>query len=109
QRRRGQAHVVPEPEPQLVDGRRLELRDDAHVGAPDPVGDPLVDLVRVEAADVVGLEDGRVDRHFANPSLSSRHESARLWGSTSVLAITGMKLVSPGQRGTTCMCTWSSI
>jgi len=33
--------------------------------------------------------------------------SARCSGSTFTSASTGMKLVSPAQRGTTCSCTWS--
>ena len=35
--------------------------------------------------------------------------SARSWGSTRVRPITGMKLVSPPHRGTTCWCRCAAI
>ena len=63
--RRGQAHVAPEAEAQLA--RRLagELGEHARERAADLLGDVAVDLLAVEAADVVGLEDlwGRRGRH----------------------------------------------
>ena len=55
--RRGQAHVAPEADAQLV--RRLagEIRERAGEAAPDGLGGVAVDIVAVDAADVVGLED----------------------------------------------------
>ena len=52
-RRRGEAHVAPDGDPP-----RLEVLD---VGAADRVRALLVELVGVDAADVVGLEDLRVE------------------------------------------------
>ena len=61
QRRGGQAHVAPDADPQVGDGLRLEVAEHARERAAEPVGDVLVDLLAVEAADVVGLEDAGVD------------------------------------------------
>ena len=54
---RAQAHVVAESEPQLGGGLVLELGDHAGEGPADHHGAVGVDLLAVEAADVVGLED----------------------------------------------------
>ena len=54
---RGEAHVAAEAEPQLGDGLAGEVRDHAREAATDLLGDVLVDLLAVQAADVVGLED----------------------------------------------------
>ena len=59
--RRGQAHVTAEPDAQLGGRRALQIGEHAGKAAPDPVREPLVHLVRIEAADVVGLEDRGVD------------------------------------------------
>ena len=55
--RRGQPHVAPEPEPQLAHRPAGELPDHARERPPDVLGDVAVDLLAVQAADVVGLED----------------------------------------------------
>ena len=53
----GEAHVAPEAQPELGRGPAGEGRDDADEGLPDRFGDVAVDLLAVEATDVVGLED----------------------------------------------------
>src|SRR5438270_886279 len=58
-----EAHVAPDADAQVADGLALEVRQHAREGAAEAVGDVLVDLLAVEAADVVGLEDSWVDRH----------------------------------------------
>ena len=57
QLRRGQAHVAPEPHPQVAGRLAREVGEHARERPPDALGDVAVDLVPVEAADVVGLED----------------------------------------------------
>ena len=57
--RRRQAHVVPQPDAQLGDRLALQLGEDPRERAPDQLGDVAVDLLTVDAADVVGLEDLR--------------------------------------------------
>ena len=47
--------------------------------------------------------------HDANLGASRRAVSASSSGSTRVSPTTGMKLVSPFQRGTTCQCRWSGM
>ncbi len=56
---RGEAHVAPEADAQLA--RRPARQAGQHAGerAPDGLGHVAVDLLAVEAADVVGLEDLR--------------------------------------------------
>jgi hypothetical protein len=54
---RGQPHVAPEPDPQLAHRPAAHRRQHAGEGAPDPLGDVAIDLLAVQAADVVGLED----------------------------------------------------
>jgi len=58
--RRRQAHVAAQPHAQLGGRRALEVGQHARKATPDPVRERLVHLVRVEAPDVVGLEDRRV-------------------------------------------------
>ena len=53
----GQAHVATEADAQLARRLAREIRQHAGEGAPDGLGDVAVDLLAVEAADVVGLED----------------------------------------------------
>ena len=55
--RRGQAHVAPQPEPQLRCGLVLERGDHPRERASDLLGDLLVEVASVHPADVVGLED----------------------------------------------------
>jgi hypothetical protein len=62
---RGQAHVAPEPDAQLAGRLAGQAGEDAHERAADLLGDVAVDLVAVEAADVVGLEDLRRHAHRA--------------------------------------------
>ena len=64
---RAEAHVVRERDPQLA--RRLagKLAEHAREGAADLLGDVAVDLLAVEAADVVGLEDRGVELHAPHP------------------------------------------
>ena len=68
----------------------------------------------IDAAHVVGLEDLGVDTAVMQPPPANASRSAapacprRLSGITRVSPRTGMKFVSPFQRGTTCMCTWSA-
>ncbi len=79
-----------------------QLGEHAREGAADPVCDVFVDLLGIEATDVVGLEDAWIEAHrFANASFSLRCVSSRLSGSTRSSPMTDMKLVSPSQRGTT--------
>ncbi len=54
---RGQAHVASEADAQLADGLARQAREHAREPAADLLGDVAVDLLAVEAADVVGLED----------------------------------------------------
>jgi hypothetical protein len=68
---RSEAHVAPEPEPELRRRFVLELADHAGERAADEPGGVEVDVVAIDAADVVGLEDSRVDRH-GRVILSSR-------------------------------------
>ena len=58
--RGGQAHVVAHPDPQLGGGLAGQPPEHAHEGAPDQLGQVGVDLLAVQAPDVVGLEDLRV-------------------------------------------------
>ena len=68
---RREAHVAAEAEPQLGDGLAGEVRDHAREAATDLLGDVLVDLLAVQAADVVGLEDLAGNGHRAvEPRLS---------------------------------------
>ena len=76
---------------------------------------------RVDAAHVVRLEDLRVERHRVDPMAGralpavsvrpccaeSRARLSSASGITFTSASTGMKLVSPAQRGTTWRWTWS--
>src|SRR3954454_5671731 len=57
QLRRGEPHVAAEPDPQTARVLAGEVGQHAHERAPELLGDLLVDVVAVEAADVVGLED----------------------------------------------------
>ena len=84
--RGGQAHVAPDADPQVADGRRLQLAQHARERAPDHVGDVLVDLIAVQAADVVGLEDSRVDLHAGREA--SGHAKA---GERATIAIRSRK------------------
>ena len=68
----GQAHVAPEGDPLLLGGRALKLREHVRKGPPDAVRERLVHLVRIGAADVVGLEYGGVCHRggfYRNPRL----------------------------------------
>ena len=67
ERRRRHAHVARD-----ADRRRLQIGGEA---AADLPGDVLVDLARVEAADVVGLEDVWIDLHVI--SMCDRNASDR--------------------------------
>ena len=60
---RGQAHVAAEAEPQVRRALAGQLGEHAHERAADLLGDVPVDLVAVQAADVVGLEDLGGDGH----------------------------------------------
>ena len=94
----------------------------------DRVSALLVELVGVHAAHVVGLEDTGVERHAvlilgcaprrarterselatrARRPRASGASRTRCSGMTLTSASTGMKFVSPAQRGTTCRWTWS--
>jgi hypothetical protein len=61
--RRGQAHVPAHGEREAARGRALEVRDHLRERAADLVGHVGVDLLAVQAADVVRLEDPGVNRH----------------------------------------------
>jgi hypothetical protein len=61
---------------------------------------------RHECQDVGGR---RLPRYRGHASARRSRVSARCSGSTFTSASTGMKFVSPAQRGTTCWCTWSTI
>jgi hypothetical protein len=65
QLRRAQPHVAPEPDPQLAGRLAPQAGEHACERAPDQLGYVAVDLLAVETADVVRLEDlGRdVGRH----------------------------------------------
>ncbi len=54
---RREAHVAAEADAQLGGGLAGELGENEREPAPDGFGDVAVDLLAVEAADVVGLED----------------------------------------------------
>ena len=60
---RGEAHVAPEPDPQLPRCLGGRFGQHAHERAADLLGPVAVQLLAVEAADVVGLEDLRDDCH----------------------------------------------
>ena len=94
----GEPHVAPDG-----DLLRLEVLD---VGPADRVGAFLVELGRVEAPHVVCLEDLRGLPGQAAASLRRVGLSAS--GMTLTSESTGMKFVSPAQRGTTCSWTWST-
>ena len=67
---RGQAHVAPQPDPQLLHPFPRQARQHARKRAPDQLGDVAVDLLAVQTADVVGLEDlgrGQTCHPAANP------------------------------------------
>jgi hypothetical protein len=57
--RRGQPHVAPEADPELADRPAVQPAENPRERAADLLGDVAVDLLAVEAADVVGLEDLR--------------------------------------------------
>ena len=61
----GAVSRMSRPRPIRSSPRRLVAQpcQDAHESAPDVVRDALVDLLAVDAADVVGLEDPRVQLH----------------------------------------------
>jgi hypothetical protein len=63
--RGGQPHVAPEPDPQLAGRLVLLAGEHPREGTADPVRHVAVDLLPVEAPDVVGLEDARVDAGIA--------------------------------------------
>ena len=69
---RGEAHVAAEADAQLGGGLAGEVGDDARERAADRLGDVAVDLLAVEAADVVGLEDPR-------RCLNGSHRDLILW------------------------------
>ncbi len=54
---RSEAHVAPGPDAQVRDGLAGEPREHARERAADQLRDVAVDLLSVEAADVVRLED----------------------------------------------------
>src|SRR5215210_2676753 len=113
-RRRRQTRVSPHGQ-----GVQVEHLDER---SPDAAGAALVDLVGVDAPEVVRLENLRIERHgrilgpFGLRRSHADHTAAsfsRVSSSTSGMtftsARTGMKFVSPVQRGTTCRCTWSTM
>ena len=59
QLRGGQAHVVTEADSKLRHGLAGQAAEHVRERAADPLGDVAVDLLAVQAADVVGLEDLR--------------------------------------------------
>src|SRR6202034_3184487 len=61
--RRRQAHVVCQGDPQVSCALARELGEDAGEGAADLLGDVAVDLLAVDPANVVGLEDLGVEVH----------------------------------------------
>ena len=68
ERRRRQPHVAPDGDP-----FRLQIRDERRA---DGARGLFVDLARIHAADVVGLEDSGVQVHFQLSALSSRLSAA---------------------------------
>ena len=54
---RGEAHVAPQPDAQLAGVLAGHVGEHAHERAADLLGPVAVELLAVEAADVVGLED----------------------------------------------------
>ena len=52
---------------------------------------------------------GELADHVAQSSVSRARVDSRCSGSTLTSASTGMKFVSPPQRGTTCSCRWPEI
>src|SRR5215210_3031851 len=112
-RRRRQTRVSPHGQ-----GVQVEHLDER---SPDAAGAALVDRVGVDAPEVVRLENLRIERHgrilgpFGLRRSHADHTAAsfsRVSSSTSGMtftsARTGMKFVSPAQRGTTCRWTWST-
>ena len=94
------------PSPSRSSPARLaaELGDDANEGAADLLGDVAVDLVAVDAADVVGLEDGGVDRHAAahdtRPAATvSFVESTRMSGHSKWASIKHKKAIVDSRKG----------
>ena len=53
------------------------------------------------------VQAGPHTAHLGHAAATRSRVSARCSGNTFTSASTGMKLVSPAQRGTTCSCTWS--
>ena len=98
QLRRGQPHVAPEADPQLA--RPGEVGEHARERAPDRLGDVAVDLLAVEAADVVGLEDLRGGRHGRGRICSARPGAGRR-------VIRGLAPVT-GQPRSPTLTAWSS-
>ena len=65
---------MAEREPQApFPGPSAELGEHPRERPCDPVGAVLVELLRVDAADVVGLEDARVEASSAPANASFRH------------------------------------
>jgi len=60
---RREAHVAPHAHSQLAHLLAGETGQDVCEGPRDALGDLAVDLLAVDAADVVGLEDRRIDGH----------------------------------------------
>ena len=63
----GQAHVVAEADAQVAGRLAGQVGEHAHERAADLLGAVGVELLAVEAADVVGLEDLCGDRHGGDP------------------------------------------
>ena len=98
---RGQAHVAAEADAQLADrlaarGRRARARTPRPIG----LGDVAVDLLAVQAADVVGLEDlGRSGRrHGAGGYASSRARTGRVKRSASGARVRGATSAAQSRR-----------
>ena len=78
---RAQAHVASQADAQLRHGLAGELAEHVRERTRRSLGDVAVDLLAVEAADVVGLEDlgGGAGAHvLAHPSGPARGSSQRL-------------------------------
>ena len=87
---------------------RLRARRSREVLAPQLRASPHYKCP-TERHECQGVGGHRRPRYRGHASASRSRVSARCSGSTFTSASTGMKFVSPAQRGTTCWCTWSTI
>ena len=87
---------------------RLRARRSREVPAPQLRASPHYKCP-TERHECQDIRCRRLARYRGHASASRSRVSARCSGSTFTSASTGMKFVSPAQRGTTCWWTWSTI